>query len=74
MSTSRELELLIPKLEDTNAIQHATKSMRSVISLLKGTSTGDRIMPLEPKSNYAANNKQLMFHSTKKRDFFQSMG
>ena len=71
LSACKELELLIPKIEDTNAIQHATKSMRSVISLLKGTLSGDKIMPLQPKSNYAPNSnnkKQLMFHSTKKRD------
>ena len=69
-STCKELELLIPKLNYTNAIQHATKSMRSIISLLKGTLADDKVTPLEPTSTYAANTnnkKQLRFHSTKKK-------
>lgn len=48
ISTCKELELLIPKVKDTNAILHATKS----ISLLKGTLADDKIMLLKPTSTY----------------------
>ena len=67
MSTCKELELLIPKLNNTNAIQHATKSMRSIISLLKGTLAGDKGTPTSTYEANTNNKKQLIFHSTKKR-------
>ena len=70
LSTCKELQLLIPKVSDTNAIKNATKSMRSIISLLKGTLEGNRETRLIPTSTYAANTnnqKQMRFHSTKKK-------
>ena len=75
LSTCKELQLLIPKVSDTNAIKNATKSMRSIISLLKGTLEGNRGTRLIPTSTYAANTnnqKQMRFHSTKKKREKQS--
>ena len=70
LSTCKELEVLIPKVSNTEAIKHANKSLRSVISLLKGTLQVDRVMPLMPTTSYAANSNhqnQLRFYSTKKK-------
>ena len=63
LSSCKELEVLIPKVSSTEAIKHANRSLRSVISLLK-----DSVMPLTPTSSYAASSnhqKQLRFYSTK---------
>ena len=70
LSSCKELEVLIPKVSSTEAIKHANRSLRSVISLLKGTLQVDSVMPLTPTSSYAASSnhqKQLRFYSTKKK-------
>ena len=58
MSTCRELELLIQTEDKYPTCHRVGQSRCSLISFPKRTLTSDKILPLEPKSNYAPNSNK----------------